>query len=53
MPDREEITRVVYDLNKNKSPGLDGLTAEMVQACWEFVGETCCSINGESFLDRP
>ncbi|KAL3695509.1 hypothetical protein R1sor_009585 [Riccia sorocarpa] len=40
-PDKEEIKAFVFAMKTNKSPGLDGLTVEVVQMCWEFVEADC------------
>jgi hypothetical protein len=36
VPDTDEITDVVFNLKKEKAPALDGITAEMLQTCWEL-----------------
>ncbi|KAL3681966.1 hypothetical protein R1sor_024922 [Riccia sorocarpa] len=41
VSDQKEIEEVVFRLKKNKAPGIDGLTAEVLQLCWEFVGADC------------
>jgi hypothetical protein len=35
LQDRE-IEQVVKDLKREKAPGMDGITAEMLEACWSF-----------------
>ena len=44
LPSREAIRKVVFAFPRNKSPGLDGLTAETLQGCWEFIGQDCCNL---------
>ncbi|KAL3675236.1 hypothetical protein R1sor_025184 [Riccia sorocarpa] len=44
IPDAEEIEDLVKALPKNKAPGADGVTAEMLTLCWPFVGNNCKSI---------
>ena len=34
-----EITKAVFDLKKDKTPGCDGLTAELYQHFWTEIGE--------------
>ncbi|KAL3697338.1 hypothetical protein R1sor_011414 [Riccia sorocarpa] len=54
-PEQQEIEDVVFQMRTNKAPGLDGLTIEVVQGCWEFVGADCIKVgcdvaeNGRSF----
>jgi hypothetical protein len=43
-PTDEEIERVIRDMKKEKSPGIDGVTAEMMLGCWEFLGSDCCAV---------
>jgi hypothetical protein len=43
-PSPEEITNTVFSFKRDKSPGLDGITAEMLQSCWDFVGPLCISV---------
>ncbi|KAL3689108.1 hypothetical protein R1sor_015417 [Riccia sorocarpa] len=44
MPDRAEIERVVFNMKSGKAPGQDGLTANMVKCCWEFVRDCCIKL---------
>ncbi|KAL3680028.1 hypothetical protein R1sor_022984 [Riccia sorocarpa] len=44
VPDRKEIELVVFGLKSNKAHGFDGLTIEILQMCWEFVGDSCIRI---------
>lgn len=36
-PTEEEIDRMVLDLPNEKSPGLDGVTNEILKRCWTFM----------------
>jgi hypothetical protein len=40
-PEDEEILRVIRDMKKEKVPGIDGVTAEMLVGCWDFLGNDC------------
>jgi hypothetical protein len=44
VPDDEEIQKVVFSIKSKKSPGLDGITGEMLRSCWDFVGPQCCQL---------
>ncbi|KAL3690932.1 hypothetical protein R1sor_004583 [Riccia sorocarpa] len=46
-PDKELITEIVRDLPKEKSPGLDGVTAEILVLGWEFMQQDCFWMVGE------
>ena len=35
----EEVCSVVFQLNRNKAPGLDGFTMELYQDCWDVIKE--------------
>jgi hypothetical protein len=37
VPDADEITEIDFNLKNKKAPGLDGVTAEMLQTRWEFM----------------
>ncbi|CAM6086928.1 unnamed protein product [Calypogeia fissa] len=39
VPDKDEIQTIVDNLPKDKSPGLDGVTVELLRACWGIVGD--------------
>ncbi|KAL3690264.1 hypothetical protein R1sor_016573 [Riccia sorocarpa] len=41
IPEKDEVEKVVFGMKRNKAPGADGLTVEVVSHCWEFVGECC------------
>ncbi|KAL3685358.1 hypothetical protein R1sor_003380 [Riccia sorocarpa] len=41
VPTEEGLEEVIHDYHKEKSPGLDGLVAEVLQACWSFVKTDC------------
>ncbi|KAL3677972.1 hypothetical protein R1sor_020928 [Riccia sorocarpa] len=40
-PTREEIDLIVKILKADKGPGLDGVTAEALRSCWDFVNNDC------------
>ncbi|CAM6129539.1 unnamed protein product [Calypogeia fissa] len=40
-PTEEEITAVVHNFPKEKSPSLDGITAEVLIACWQWMKQDC------------
>lgn len=48
----EECTQVVNKLKINKSPGLDGLTAEFYQTFWPNIGQIMVRVYNESFDDE-
>ena len=35
----EEVRLVVFVMNPNKSPGLDGFQTYFYQKCWDIIGE--------------
>jgi exonuclease III len=37
LPNATELLKVVNNLALNKSPGSDGLTTEVIRACWDFI----------------
>ncbi|KAL3693786.1 hypothetical protein R1sor_007437 [Riccia sorocarpa] len=41
IPTMEEIDLTVKSLKRGKSPGLDGVTSDMIQECWEFIKQDC------------
>ncbi|KAL3683679.1 hypothetical protein R1sor_001701 [Riccia sorocarpa] len=41
VPTEELITRIVMDMPKEKSPGLDGVMVEILRIGWEFMKEEC------------
>jgi hypothetical protein len=43
-PTQDKIRSMVFHMKKDKSPGIDGLTAETLQARWDFIGETCIKV---------
>ncbi|KAL3679575.1 hypothetical protein R1sor_022531 [Riccia sorocarpa] len=49
VPSKEEVHKVVFDMKTNKAPGLDGLTVEVLQLCWEFTGDDCYSPPNEAY----
>lgn len=38
-PMMAEVEVVVKSFKSGKSPGLDGLTVEVLHSCWEWAGE--------------
>ncbi|KAL3693216.1 hypothetical protein R1sor_006867 [Riccia sorocarpa] len=44
QPDPTEIKGVVFGMAANKAPGIDGLTADVLKCCWDFVGEDCVKL---------
>lgn len=44
MPSLEEVEEIVKNLPANKSPGLDGVTAELLQHGWEYMGDGYLSL---------
>lgn len=40
-PTHEEVNKVVRNMPTRKSPGLDGMTFEVLKKCWPFVGQVC------------
>jgi hypothetical protein len=34
----------LFQLKKETSPGIDGLTSETLQVCWDFIAPTCCQL---------
>ncbi|KAL3699858.1 hypothetical protein R1sor_017880 [Riccia sorocarpa] len=41
MPNEEFITKIVMDMPKEKSPGIDGVMVEILRIGWEFMKEDC------------
>jgi ATP phosphoribosyltransferase len=39
QPTKDEIECITKILAKNKAPGSDGLTIEVIRACWNFMGD--------------
>ncbi|KAL3681561.1 hypothetical protein R1sor_024517 [Riccia sorocarpa] len=57
IPEDEEIISLVKTLKSGKAPGLDGVTAEFIHGCWEFIQKDCCEMvhrvwRSRSMLDR-
>jgi len=44
-----ECTNVIGKLNKNKSPGLDGLSAEFYQTFWSLIGSFLVEVFNECY----
>ena len=40
----KEVTSVVFKFEKDKLPGLDSITVDMRQLCWDFVGPMCMRV---------
>jgi hypothetical protein len=51
-PDDEEILRVICAMKKEKAPGIDRITAEMLLSCWDFLGSDCCAVIHEFWRSR-
>ena len=47
----EEIKNALFQMNKNKSPGIDGLTVEFYQAFWHILGEDILEVYNECFTN--
>jgi hypothetical protein len=39
VPDIEEVHQTLKDLANNKAPGIDGIIAEVLKDCWDFIGQ--------------
>ncbi|KAL3684611.1 hypothetical protein R1sor_002633 [Riccia sorocarpa] len=44
MPEETEIELVVKSLRKGRAPGLDGVTADFIHECWDFLRQDCCAM---------
>ncbi|KAL3695821.1 hypothetical protein R1sor_009897 [Riccia sorocarpa] len=51
VPSDEFITRIVMEMPKEKSPGIDGVMVEILTIGWEFMREDCFSMV-QSFWDK-
>ncbi|KAL3700453.1 hypothetical protein R1sor_018475 [Riccia sorocarpa] len=40
-PIEQEVDQLVEELPKDKTPGLDGITNNMIQDCWSFIRNDC------------
>ena len=45
----EEVKQALFHMNKNKSPGHDGLTVEFYQAFWETIGTDLVEVFEECY----
>ncbi|KAL3687899.1 hypothetical protein R1sor_014208 [Riccia sorocarpa] len=57
LPEDEEINTLVKKLKTGKAPGLEGVTAEFIQGCWEFIQKDSCEMvhgvwRSRSMLDK-
>jgi hypothetical protein len=43
-PSDREILQIVKAMKKEKAPGIDGITSEMLLECWSFLGKDCCAV---------
>ncbi|KAL3694615.1 hypothetical protein R1sor_008266 [Riccia sorocarpa] len=43
-PTEEEIEKIAHILGTDKSPGLDGVTTELLLHTWDFVKDDCCAM---------
>lgn len=41
LPNKEEVGKIVLGFPKGKSPGGDGITYNILQECWSYVGDYC------------
>ncbi|KAL3679694.1 hypothetical protein R1sor_022650 [Riccia sorocarpa] len=44
LPEKQEIEEVVFGMKRNKAPGGDGVTIEILRMCWPFVGDDCVKL---------
>jgi hypothetical protein len=40
----QRFKQAIKDMKKEKAPGIDGVTTEMLLKCWDFLGGDCCAI---------
>ncbi|KAL3683689.1 hypothetical protein R1sor_001711 [Riccia sorocarpa] len=52
-PDHDEIDRIFKLMKKDKSPGLDGFTTEILLDCWDFIREDCRLYQGHVHFQQP
>lgn len=51
-PNHLEIKKVVFSFHNEKSPGLDGITTEVLHKCWPFIQRACYEMVEVFWLDR-
>lgn len=51
LPSEDEIKRMVRDLPKEKSPGIDGVTAEVLQQFWPVMKPVCIALVHAYWID--
>jgi len=44
-----EIKNVVFNLNGNNAPGLDGFGGVFYHSCWEIIGKNVCKVVQQFF----
>ncbi|KAL3679581.1 hypothetical protein R1sor_022537 [Riccia sorocarpa] len=44
MPEEKELDELVEELPRDKAPGLDGVTNNMIQDCWDFIRRDCLAM---------
>lgn len=44
VPTREEVRITMKRMPKEKSPGLDGMTVEVLSICWSFISNDCINM---------
>ena len=42
MPTHKLIHSIVFDMDPNSAPGLDGLTGHLFCSCWDIIGLDLC-----------
>ncbi|GMI86798.1 hypothetical protein HRI_002349100 [Hibiscus trionum] len=49
----EEVRKVVFEMDPNKSPGIDGIHADFYQKKWDVVGESVFNLVNDFFDGAP